>query len=280
VEGATVSRQALDDRTTNGPPVKISIRDCTKAFDRAGVVAFERMTLDVYEREALCIVGPSGCGKTTLLRCIHGLTPLTAGTIRIDDREVRGPDSRMAMVFQQFGLFPWMTVLDNIAYGLKVAGVGRRERHERAGRYCTMVGLEGFEKSYPYQLSGGMQQRVGLARALTMEPDVLLMDEPFASVDAQTRELLQEQLLAIWEQQRRTMVFITHSIEEAVLMGDRVAVLSTRPGRVKEVIAIPFGHPRKIAEIFQDPRFGELRNEIWMKLKADAKAELTQPRPE
>jgi NitT/TauT family transport system ATP-binding protein len=294
MEGVAVSRPTLDDGparsgagTTGGgatpppgPPVKISIRDSTKVFEQAKVVAFEHLSLDVYEQEALCIVGPSGCGKTTLLRCIHGLTPLSAGEILVGDRQVRGPDSHIAMVFQQFGLFPWMNVIDNIAYGLKVAGVRKAERVERARRYCTMVGLEGFEKSYPYQLSGGMQQRVGLARALTMEADVLLMDEPFASVDAQTRELLQEQLLAIWEQHPQTMVFITHSIEEAVLMGDRVAVLSTRPGRVKEVIDIPFGHPRKIADIFQDPRFGELRNEIWTKLKAEAKAELTHTRSE
>ena len=284
MEGTALPETARDPAAPatrgTGPPPVISIEHCTKRFETAGVTAFEDMNLQVADCEALVIVGPSGCGKTTLLRCIHGLTPVSEGEIRLRDQVVKGPDKRMAMVFQRFGLFPWLTVEDNIAYGLKVSGVGKKERLERARRYVSMVGLEGFEKSYPYQLSGGMQQRVGLARALTMEPDVLLMDEPFASVDAQTRELLQEQLLGIWEQEKRTMVFITHSIEEAILMGDRVAVLSTRPGRVKEVIEIPFGHPRKTTEIFSDPRFGDLRNEIWKKLRADAKAELTQTRTE
>jgi NitT/TauT family transport system ATP-binding protein len=178
------------------------------------------------------------------------------------------------MVFQHFGLFPWMTVENNVAYGMKVGGVNKDERLERALRYIKLVGLTGFEKKYPYQLSGGMQQRVGLARAMTMEPEVLLMDEPFASVDAQTREILQEQLLSIWETERRTMIFITHSIEEAILMGDRVAVLSTRPGRVKRIIDIPFGHPRNVSETFADVRFGKLRNTVWQELRAEASAEL------
>jgi NitT/TauT family transport system ATP-binding protein len=253
--------------------VMISIEGGTKVFGQ-DVVAFDAFDLEIHEREALCIVGPSGCGKTTLLRCIDGLIPLTRGTIRIRDEVVKKPHPSVALVFQHFGLFPWMTVEDNVSYGLRVTGVKKEERSERGHRYIEMVGLNGFEKKYPYQLSGGMQQRVGLARALTMEPEVLLMDEPFASVDAQTREILQEQLLQIWETNRRTMVFITHSIEEAILMGDRVAVLSTRPGRVKEIIPIPFGHPRRIAEIFEDPRFGELRNQIWSQLRAEAAAEL------
>ena len=256
----------------------ISIRKASKVFGGKGqeVVAFEDMDLCVREQEALCIVGPSGCGKTTLLRCIDGLTALSAGEIAVNGEIVHAPHPKVTMVFQHFGLFPWMTVEGNVAYGLKVAKVHKRERLARAGRYIEMVGLQGFEKKYPYQLSGGMQQRVGLARALTMEPEVLLMDEPFASVDAQTRELLQEQLLAIWEQNRRSMIFITHSIDEAIVMGDRVAVLSTRPGRVKEIIDIPFGHPRNMADVLADPRFSQLRNRIWAKLKADATAELEQ----
>jgi len=257
--------------------VMISIEDGRKVFGEGDVVAFDDFSLEVYEREALCIVGPSGCGKTTLLRCIDGLIPLTSGEIRLRDEVVARPHPSVALVFQHFGLFPWMTVEDNIAYGLRVQGVKKAARLERASTYIEMVGLQGFERKFPYQLSGGMQQRVGLARALTMEPDVLLMDEPFASVDAQTREVLQEQLLQIWETQRRTMIFITHSIEEAILMGDRVAVLSTRPGRVREIVDIPFGHPRKIGDIFEDPRFGELRNRIWRELRADASAELRHP---
>jgi len=252
--------------------VVISVENCTKAFGE--VVAFEGLTLEVRENEALSLVGPSGCGKTTLLRCIDGLTPLTKGRICVLGKEVEGPVPEVAMVFQHFGLFPWMTVQDNVAYGLRIRGVGKEERLEKAQENIDMVGLQAFEKSYPYQLSGGMQQRVGLARALTMEPEVLLMDEPFASVDAQTREILQEQLLEIWEQHRTTMVFITHSIEEAILMGDRVTVLSTRPGRVKSTFDVPFEHPRQFNKILQDPVFGELRNRVWAELKADASAEL------
>ena len=270
--GSEVVRRDASDRD-----VVISLEGGSKVFGEGGeVVAFEGLDLQVYEHEALCIVGPSGCGKTTLLRCIDGLIPLTTGQVRVRDEPVTRPHPSVALVFQHFGLFPWMTVESNVAYGLKVAGVAKEERLQRAARYIELVGLQGFQQRYPYQLSGGMQQRVGLARALTMEPEVLLMDEPFASVDAQTREILQEQLLSIWETERRTMVFITHSIEEAILMGDRVAVLSTRPGRVKEIIDVPFEHPRSIAAIFQDERFGELRNQVWAKLRDEAKAELRQ----
>jgi len=265
---------AAEVRSSAQSDVVISIDGASKVFSDGEVVAFEDFNLDVFEHEALCIVGPSGCGKTTLLRCIDGLIPLTTGQVRIRDEVVSSAHPSVAMVFQHFGLFPWMTVENNVAYGLKVAGVKKEERLERALRYIKLVDLVGFEKKYPYQLSGGMQQRVGLARALTMEPEVLLMDEPFASVDAQTREILQEQLLSIWETERRTMIFITHSIEEAILMGDRVAVLSTRPGRVKRIIDIPFGHPRNVSEIFADPRFGKLRNAVWEELRAEASAEL------
>ena len=264
----------IDARATEQRDVVISIEDASKAFSDGEVIAFENFNLEVFEHEALCIVGPSGCGKTTLLRCIDGLIPLSDGRVRIRDEVVTSAHPNVAMVFQHFGLFPWMTVEGNVAYGLKVGGIKKEERLERALRYIELVGLTGFEKKYPYQLSGGMQQRVGLARALTMEPEVLLMDEPFASVDAQTREILQEQLLSIWETHRRTMIFITHSIEEAILMGDRVAVLSTRPGRVKRIIDIPFEHPRNISEIFADKRFGALRNTVWTELRAEASAEL------
>jgi NitT/TauT family transport system ATP-binding protein len=267
-------RTAAEERSGTDRDIVISIRGASKIFSDGEVVAFEDFNLDVFEHEALCIVGPSGCGKTTLLRCIDGLIPLSSGQVRIRDEVVTSAHPSVGMVFQHFGLFPWMTVENNVAYGLKVAGVKKEERLERALRYIKLVDLSGFEKKYPYQLSGGMQQRVGLARALTMEPEVLLMDEPFASVDAQTREILQEQLLSIWETERRTMIFITHSIEEAILMGDRVAVLSTRPGRVKRIIEIPFGHPRNVSEVFADTRFGKLRNAVWQELRAEASAEL------
>jgi NitT/TauT family transport system ATP-binding protein len=250
-------------------PPKILIERATKTFLDGAVVAFAQLTLAVRPNEVLCIVGPSGCGKTTLLRCIDGLLPLTEGRILIDGKEVHSPPEQVAMVFQHFGLFPWKTVYENVAYGLKLRGASRAEL-AAVRDYIRLVGLEGTEKRYPYQLSGGMQQRVGLARALAVRPAILLMDEPFASVDAQTRELLQEELLRIWERERQTMVFITHSIDEAILLGDRVVVLTARPGRVKEILEIPFPRPRRPDEVRLLPAFAELRNHIWEQLKYQA----------
>ena len=186
---------------------------------------FRDVELTVGEREVLAIIGPSGCGKTTLLRCIDGLIPLSAGEIKVEGERVTAPREGVAMVFQHFGLFPWKTVFQNVAYGLKLAGASRAQTAEKVPKFIELVGLTGFENYYPYQISGGMQQRCGLARALSVEPRVLLMDEPFGAVDAQTREILQFELLRIWETRPTTMVFVTHSIDEAVLMGDRVVVL-------------------------------------------------------
>src|SRR6266567_135040 len=216
----------------------------SKLFLDGAVVAFHQLSLKVRRNEILCVVGPSGCGKTTLLRCIAGLTDLSDGEILVQGKPVLGrPPDGVAMVFQHFGLLPWKTVYDNAAFGLRVAGVARAEVKERVAHYLNLVGLSGFEQHYPYQLSGGMQQRVGLVRALAMNPSVMLMDEPFAALDAQTREVLQEELLALMERadERKTMVFITHSIDEAIVLGDRVAVMSARPGRIKEVLDLPFG---------------------------------------
>src|ERR671934_235735 len=216
----------------------------SKLFLDGAVVAFHQLSLAVRRNEIMCVVGPSGCGKTTLLRCIAGLTDLSSGTLLVHNKPVgaRPPDG-VAMVFQHFGLLPWKTVFDNAAFGLAMTGVPRSEIKARVTHYLDLVGLMGFEDHYPYQLSGGMQQRVGLVRALVMNPSLLLMDEPFAALDAQTREILQEELLALMERpdERKTMVFITHSIDEAILLGDRIAVMSARPGRVKEVLSLPIG---------------------------------------
>ena len=208
----------------------------TKMFLDGAVVAFRQLTLNVRQNEILCVVGPSGCGKTTLLRCIAGLTDLSEGKLSVHGAAVAGrPPDGVAMVFQHFGLLPWKTVYENAAFGLSMAGTPRDKIREHVSHYLDLVGLSGFEQHYPYQLSGGMQQRVGLVRALAMNPSVLLMDEPFAALDAQTREVLQEELLALMQraEERKTMVFITHSIDEAIILGDSIAVMIARPGRIK-----------------------------------------------
>jgi NitT/TauT family transport system ATP-binding protein len=258
----------------------ISIDNASKLFLDGTVVAFRQLSLAVNRDEILCIVGPSGCGKTTLLRCIAGLTEVSTGSIAIQGKPVAGPPDGVAMVFQHFGLLPWKTVYDNAAFGLAMAGASAAHIRERVTHYLDLVGLSGFEKHYPYQLSGGMQQRVGLVRALAMNPSVLLMDEPFAALDAQTREILQEELLQLMErpEERKTMVFITHSIDEAILLGDRIAVMSARPGRIKEVLDVPFGHPRDGNALRGDLRFAELRAHIWGELHTARPAQTRVPR--
>lgn len=248
---------------------RISIRNLGKRFGNLQV--FRGIDFEVGEREIVAIVGPSGCGKTTLLRCIDGLLPHDEGEILVGDREVNEPIAGVAMVFQHFGLFPWKTVYDNVAYGLRMAGAPKAEIAVRVPAFIELVGLAGFEHVYPYQMSGGMQQRCGLARALAVEPRVLLMDEPFAAVDAQTREILQFELLRIWEERPTTMVFVTHSIEEAVLMGDRVIVLKGRPSKIDETIAIDLARPRS-RDTLREPRFAELRERVWGRLMNEARA--------
>ncbi len=230
---------------------------------------FRDVDLDIGNREVVAIIGPSGCGKTTLLRCIDGLLPLTSGEVLVEGEPVRSPREGVAMVFQHFGLFPWKTVAQNVAYGLKLAGRGADATAAKVAEFVRLVGLAGFEHYYPYQISGGMQQRCGLARALAVEPRVLLMDEPFGAVDAQTREILQFELLNIWEMRPTTMVFVTHSIEEAVLMGDRIVVLKGRPSTVHEVIEVDLPRPRDRATLTLR-RFSQLREHVWNTLMAEA----------
>jgi NitT/TauT family transport system ATP-binding protein len=246
----------------------IKVEGAVKRFSN-GVVVFDGLNLEVVEGETLCILGPSGCGKTTLLRAMHGLLPLDGGGVVISGQAVTRPRRDVAMVFQHFGLFPWKTVVANVGYGLELAGVAERDRRDRVGRYIEMVGLKGFEKSFPYQLSGGMQQRVGLARALAMQPRVLLMDEPFGALDAQTRETLQDELLRIWERTGApTMVFITHSIEEAIALGDRVAIMSPRPARIREIVKIDIPRPRTVQKTIEHPSFVDLRELCWRQLRS------------
>ena len=262
---------SVDGLTLTAPPetgtYRIEIEGLTKDFGRLRV--FEDVNLEIGRRECVSIVGPSGCGKTTLLRCIDGLVEPSAGEVRLNGVRVTKPPVGVAVVFQQFGLFPWKTVYENVAYGLRLARTPKREIDKKVPQFIELVGLDGFEKAYPYQLSGGMQQRTGLARALAVEPEVLLMDEPFASIDAQTREILQFELLRIWESRPTSMVFVTHSIEEAVLMGDRVVVLRGRPAHVVEVIDVGLPRPRT-RETLSSPRFGEVREHVWSKLMQEA----------
>jgi NitT/TauT family transport system ATP-binding protein len=248
------------------------VEHATRTFSAGAVVAFQDLNLDILPNQTLCIVGPSGCGKTTLLRCLGGLLAPTSGRVLLAGQPVAEPSPEVAMVFQHFGLFPWKTVYDNVVYGLKLKGVPRSEWADRVQPYLELVGLRGFEQMYPYQLSGGMQQRAGLVRALAVNPQVLLMDEPFGSLDAQTRELLQEELLRIIEHERKTMVFITHSIDEAIVLGDRIAVLTARPGRVREVIDVGLPSSRTAEEVRLSPRYTQLRQHIWDELRPQAVA--------
>jgi NitT/TauT family transport system ATP-binding protein len=247
---------------------RIKVRGLGKSHGTLEV--FRGIDFDVGDREIVALVGASGCGKTTLLRCIDGLIPASAGSIEIDGQVVDRALPGVAMVFQHFGLFPWKTVFANVAYGLKLAGRSSAEIAERVPQFIKLVGLAGFEQAYPYQLSGGMQQRCGLARALALEPSVLLMDEPFAAVDAQTREILQFELLRIWELRPTSMLFVTHSIEEAVLMGHRVIVLKGRPAGVFEAIDVDLPHPRDRSTLAH-PRFTALREHVWETLKDEAR---------
>ena len=230
------------------------------------LLAIESVDLDVADGAFVSLLGPSGCGKSTFLKIVNGLLLATAGEIKMH-RVAKGRED--AMVFQDASLFPWYSVLDNVAYGLVCAGVPRKEARTRAAPYIELVGLQGFADKYPYQLSGGMQQRANLARALAVDSAILLMDEPFASIDAQTREILQFELLRIWESRPTSMVFVTHSIEEAVLMGDRVVVLRGRPSSIHEVIETGLPRPRT-RDVLSSPRFNEVREHVWSRLMHEA----------
>jgi len=253
---------------------KIILTDVAKHYtiERTGQVvqALEKVNLEVCEGEFLCIVGPSGCGKSTLLQLLAGLEPATHGSIQIDGKEVTGPGADRGMVFQNYALFTWRTVLENIEFGLEIKGLRKRERRAVAIRYAQMVGLHGFEHCYPDELSGGMKQRVGIARALANEPGVLLMDEPFGSLDAQTREVMQQEVLEIWRQTGRTILFVTHSVQEAVFLGDRIAVMTARPGQFKADIAVNLPHPRDVTSpdfgLLMRPVYEVLKEEVWKTL--------------
>ena len=241
------------------------VRGVSKRF--GGVQALADVTLAIGSGEFMTLIGPSGCGKTTLLKIIGGLVAADTGEVLIGDRRVTGPGRERSMVFQDFALLPWATVQRNVEFGLLLANVAREERETAARRYIAKVGLAGFEDAYPGQLSGGMQQRVGLARALAVNPAILLMDEPFASIDEQTRRLFQDDLLALWSHERKTVVFVTHSMEEAIYLSDRVVVLSPRPGRVHEILDVPLPRPRDAADVRASVDFTRLVDGLWKVLR-------------
>ena len=252
---------AAGDRPMNDPgEVRLVVENAVVRYGDLPVIA--DVSLKVGSSEVVSIVGPSGCGKTTLLRCVGGLTLLNGGMVRIDGQVVDKPLPSVSMVFQHFGLFPWKNLWNNIAYGLKLRGAPREEIERRVAAAIVLVGLGGFEKSYPHQLSGGMQQRAGLARALVMEPRLLLMDEPFSAVDAQTREQLQFELLRIWDSRPTAMMFVTHAIDEAVLMGDRVVVLAGRPAHIRAVRKVDLPRPRD-RTVVSSRSFIDLRDQVW-----------------
>jgi len=245
----------------------LDITGLTKRYyverDGRQVLALSNVSLAVGDGEFLAIVGPSGCGKTTLLNIIGGLLHFDTGQVTIDGNAIAGPGTDRAVVFQHASLLPWRTIAGNVRYGMELQKrFDAAAMRERTGRFIRLVGLGGFEKHYPSELSGGMQQRVNLARALAADPKVLLMDEPFAALDAQTREYMQAELLKIWAEARKTVVFITHQINEAVYLADRVIVMSPRPGRIKGEFRIPFDRPRTLA-LKRDPRFLEIEDVIW-----------------
>lgn len=235
------------------------IRDLSKIYydiyTGTNVAAAEDISLEIGNGEFAAILGPSGCGKTTLLNMVAGFIPPTRGEILLNGRRIQGPGPDRGVVFQSFALFPWKTVLDNVGFGLKMRGVSKEERDRVAREYIALIGLEGFENRYPHELSGGMQQRVGVARVLANKPDLMLMDEPFASVDAQTRMTLQEELTRIWEARQPTILFVTHDVEEAVFLANRVVVLTPRPGRVRETVPVDLPRPRIWQHLIEDPGY-------------------------
>ena len=257
----------------NQAKLLVEIQSVSKSFHKTfkestmEIKALADVSLSIHENEFVSIIGPSGCGKTTLLKMIDGLIPYDSGRILIDGRQVTAPGPDRAVVFQAFALLPWRTVLANVEFSLELRRLPKEARTKTARDYLKRVGLSDFENHYPHELSGGMQQRAGRAPALAVNPAILLMDEPFGAVDAQTRQLLQEELLELWQSQRKTVIFITHSMDEAVYLSDRVVVMTPRPGKVAEILEVPLPRPRVSGEVRRDGKFVDLTNYIWESLK-------------
>lgn len=253
----------------------LEVEALSKSYRQIGgesTPALDEISFRVDKEEFVSIVGPSGCGKSTLLMCIAGLIPSTSGTVKVKGTKVNGPPQNLVLVFQEYNksLFAWRSVLGNVLFGLEVKGRLSQEAEERARHLISLVGLEGFERHYPWELSGGMQQRVAIARALAYEPEVLLMDEPFGSVDALTRLELEDTLLRLWKELKTTILFVTHDIDEAIYLSDRICLLGRRPSRVVERIDVRLGRPRQQLATRADPKFAELRNEIYKQISDEA----------
>lgn len=247
----------------------ISIKNIEKTFltrEELVVKALEDINLEITENKFVCIVGPSGCGKSTLLRIIAGLDTATDGKILFNRLEHAKPTRDIGMVFQNYSLLPWKTVLDNIALGLEFAGINKKERVEVASKYLDIIGMGEFAKAYPYELSGGMQQRVAIARALANDPKVLLMDEPFGALDAHTRIILQRELLRIWEKDKKTILFVTHSVDEAIYLADEIVIMSSKPGKIKEILNVDLPRPRERS----NPKYGEIIDYLLNALEAES----------
>ena len=232
------------------------------------VTALDNVSLEVCDREFVALLGPSGCGKSTLLYLIGGFLPVEQGAIRVEGKPIVGPGPDRGVVFQHFALFPWKTVIGNVLYGLEKQDMARDQRMRRAREFIDLVGLGGFEDSYPSQLSGGMKQRAAIARTLAIDPHILLMDEPFGALDAQTRSLMQAELLRIWERSRKTVIFVTHDVQEAVFLAERVAVMSARPGRIKKIVETRFD--KEDPGLARSPRFVEMVDHVWSLVRAEA----------
>ncbi len=254
---------------------KIVARAVSKWFRSTGqqpVLALDGVDLEVKEGEFLALLGPSGCGKSTFLYTVGGFLRPDSGDITVDGRPVVGPGTDRGVVFQEFALFPWLTVLDNVTYGLREKGLPRDEAVQVARRYLQMTNLNRFEKHYPKQLSGGMKQRVAIARALACDPDILLMDEPFGALDAQTRALMQDELQNIWQQTGKTVLFVTHGVDEAIHLADRIAIFSARPGRIKTQVTVDLPRPRVRGAELRERRYAELLEYVWDELKEEVAA--------
>lgn len=250
---------------------KLEVDNLNKVFgdpENGGVVALDGISMDVKEGEVIAVVGPSGCGKTTLLRIVQGLETRSSGEIRVDGQPIKGVGFDRGFVFQQYGLLPWMTAKQNIVFALEPKRIPKAERERKARDALEKVGLKDFENAYPRQLSGGMQQRVGIARALAIEPDILLLDEPFGALDALTREVLQNEILRLIENMRKTVVFVTHSVDEAVYLADRIVLMSPRPGQIKSILTVDIPRPRaeKAAEIRGTAAYQAVRKDLWEQL--------------